>query len=169
MEFLELLQKLEQSKEYKEWKTDDVILAHGFTVLDNKYEESEPWQAGYYNKKEDKITTFKITKNVVEKGSSEEVFKKPETKIGELDPSKLKKNFEEIKKIIKSYQEEKYKQEIPNKIIVLLQVVPEVGTVWNVTIITAAFNTVNMKIDVETGEVKEDHITSLLNYNQDTQ
>ena len=65
MEFLELLKKLEESEEYRKWKAKNRILAHGFTVLNDKYEEAEAWQIGYYDKKKDKITTFRVTPHTI--------------------------------------------------------------------------------------------------------
>ena len=63
--------------------------------------------------------------------------------------------------IADEFQKQNYKNELPNKSINILQNIHQ-GTAWNVTLVTAAFNTLNMKIDASTGEVLEHKLTSLM-------
>src|SRR3989344_7731539 len=93
MQFKEAFNKLEQSKEFKDWHQEypDAFLAHGFILLDEL--NKDVWQIGYYNKEDDKITTFFVSKDKVQSGTKSEVFKKPDATIKRLDLSKIKVDF----------------------------------------------------------------------------
>ncbi|MEA3514373.1 MAG: hypothetical protein U9R34_02775, partial [Nanoarchaeota archaeon] len=58
-------------------------------------------------------------------------------------------------------REKKYKNELPSRKIFILQNI-DIGQIWNVTIVTLTFNTLNLKIDSNTGEVIQHHLTSLM-------
>ena len=48
------------------------------------------------------------------------------------------------------------------KIMILQSLPAPLGTVWNVTFVLQTFQTLNIKIDVQTGEVKEHKCISLI-------
>ncbi len=163
MEFKEALEKLENSQEIKKL-SEESYLAHGFITLNENMEQAQPWNIGYYNKKTDKIATFAVTEHVIEELGEEDVFKEPGTEVDKLDTDKVGKTLSDAVEITKKTVEEKYKAQIPTKVLVLIQNIKDVGIVWNVTIVTKQLNTLNIKIDAETGEIKEEKLTSLLQY-----
>jgi hypothetical protein len=134
---------------------DDYYLAHVYTMLGDK---KEGFEIGFYSEKKDKIVVFET--NPIKKREEEEAFKEGRT-IALLDLSTLKVTFEDALDIAEKARKEKYPSEIIYKSILILQ---NVGVqVWNVTLISMAFNIINIKIDAETGEVKESSIHSIMN------
>ena len=63
METKTILEKLEASKEFTEWKKDnpDTYLVHFFKMLDK--ENVNEWQIGFYNSNKRMITTFVFNEN----------------------------------------------------------------------------------------------------------
>jgi hypothetical protein len=154
MEFLEALEKAENSKEFKEWrkKNKKMYLVHGFTMLNNCKQDPMNWQIGYYDKKDDKITPIEVSGSVLI-GEPQAIFKK-EGDVKKLDSEKIKiklaKALEENEKI----RLERYAKDLTMKIFAVVQNIDEFGDVWNITTATNTMNTINVKIDVETGEIK---------------
>ena len=70
------------------------------------------------------------------------------------------KDFEDAVSIANKFQREKYSTEIPIKKIVVLQNI-DFGQIWNITFISKTFNTLNMKIDAGSGQVKKHLLVSL--------
>ncbi len=44
---------------------------------------------------------------------------------------------------------------------------PEFGDIWNITYVTEAFNTLNMKIDAENGRVLEHNLASVFSFRKE--
>jgi hypothetical protein len=154
MEFSEALEKLEGSKEFKEWKNKnkDMHLVHGFTMLNSSKEEPINWQIGYYDKKEDKITPVEVGADV-SIGGPQQIFKK-EGSVAKLDSSKIKIKLSKALAENEKVRLEKYAKDEPMKIFVVVQNIDEFGNVWNITTATNTMNTINVKIDAENGEIK---------------
>jgi len=74
MKILDVLEQLEESQLFKDWKKDNDTdyLANMFKFIQN---EDTPWQVGYYNKETDLITTFNVSDEIT-KNDASEVFKK---------------------------------------------------------------------------------------------
>jgi len=163
MELKKALSKLEESFEFKEWreKNKDDYFSYAFYELN-----IDEWQIGYYNKKEDNITTFIINKGV-KIMPHEEVFKKPDTKVNEIDLNKVKLTFAKIIDKASKFQKKKYSKEEASKIIVILQNLEGFGNVWNITFVTKAFNTLNMKLSVENGKVLEHKLSSVFDFRKE--
>ena len=81
--------------------------------------EEKEWQIGYYSKTKDDMKTFYVNENIRE-NPEEEVFKKPKTKIKELDPNKIKITFLEAIDKENKLQKEKYPSHSPFKKISIL-------------------------------------------------
>lgn len=162
MQFKEALDFLKKSKEFD--ISNELYLAHGFTTLNNKFEFAEPWHIGYYDEKTDKILTFSVTEHVIEKMDEQEIFKRPETKVLELKPDKVNIDFDKAIETLKQFQQEKFKSEIPNKTIVLLQNDQDSGIIWNFTIISQAMKTLNVKISAQDAKILDRKLTSLFEY-----
>jgi len=155
------LNRLKESSVFKEWKKehDEAYLVHCFVMYEG-HVESE-WQAGYYVPGHDRIVTFNIGHEIKISPESE-IFKEDSTALKALDIDSVrvdvKKAIEEATKL----QQKKYPVDKPQKTIVILQHLVE-GTFYNITFVTAVFNTLNIKVDPETGEVVSDKLNSIMN------
>ncbi|MBW3003519.1 hypothetical protein KY328_03885 [Candidatus Woesearchaeota archaeon] len=164
MFFHNALKKLKESKAFKDWRKDnkELFLTTGFIVIEKG--KDLPWMIGYYDAKTDKMSSFLVDDKecVFEKVDS--VFKKPDEKIYELDLEKVKLDLEEILDIIEKYRKEKYSHEHVIKTILVLQNLEKFGNVWNITLVTQAFNAINMKINAVDGKLLDDNWSSLISY-----
>lgn len=151
------MKKLGKSKTFQEWQENNkkCYLSHVFIMLGDK----EDLQVGYYNKEKDKITSFIIDEKI-EVSQESDVFKKDRKIVEKLDINKVKIDFEDALQIANKFQRENYSKEIPIKKIIVLQNL-EIGQVWNITYISNSFNTLNIKIDSETGKIKSHELVSL--------
>lgn len=154
MEFLEAIDKLEDSEDYKRWKSDhkDMYLVHGFTMLKNTNEGPMNWQIGFYDNEKDKITPIEVGAGILI-GEPQQAFKKDKS-INKLDIKKVKIEGEKALEENEKARLEKYPNETPMSIFVIIQDLEEFGVVWNITTATKSMNTINTKIDAATGEVK---------------
>ena len=168
MQFKEALKNLESSKEFKEWRKENKedYLVHGFASLVGYEDEPFNWQIGYYNKKNDKITPFDVGENVII-GEPSEAFKKTNS-IEELDMKKVKIGLTEALKKVEHKQKEEYARQTPMKIFCVLQNYEKYKEIWNITLITATMNTLNMKVDPSNGKIVEDKLTSLMSFAQES-
>jgi len=158
--FKESLKTLENSKEFKEWKKEnpDTFLSYGFLMPAS----SKDWKIGYYHKKDNKITSFNVGEKIEIEPESE-IFKKDETEVKKIDLNKLKINVNKALEITKKFQEENYKNDIPNKTIIILQNL-EIGQIWNITYLTITLKSLNIKLDTEKGRMLEHKSTSLFEF-----
>lgn len=154
---IKLIQPLLKDAGFMEWHKDnkDSYLAHIF-IMDN----ADSIDVGFYNK-DDTITTFEVKGKNISLKSKDEIFKKEETSLKKLNLEKVSLNFKQVDKIAEEFRQKHYKNELPNKKIFILQHLDS-GQVWNVTIVTASFNTLNIKIDANTGEVLGHKLRSLM-------
>jgi|TARA_Y100000294_G_C8433194_1_gene287682 hypothetical protein len=163
MELKEALEKLRLDNKFKDWnqKNKDNFFSYALKIVDQNNEK--PWQLGFYHKKNDKIATF-IIDETIELIGEEDIFKKPGVEINPINMEKIKLPFDEIITKAKEFQKEKYPNELLNKTIALLQRLEKYGTVWNLTFLTKAFKTLNMKINPETGEIIDHKLDSLMDF-----
>jgi hypothetical protein len=160
--FKDALKFLENSQEFKDWKKENsnTFLSCGFSII-NENQEND-WRIGYYHTKDDKITSFVVGKSISIEPESE-VFKKETTKVNKIDTKNLKYTVNKALEIAQKLQEQKYKDEKPNKIIIILQKL-KTGQIWNVTYISLKFNTLNIKIDTKTGKVLSHKLSSIFEF-----
>ncbi len=104
----------------------------------------------YYNPKIKKATVFG-TENGVSIITEDKIFGGKIPKPLSLDNVKLE--FGEALEAATKVQQEHYKAETPLKNIVILQV-QDKKPIWNVTFLTYAFSTLNIKIDAHSGACK---------------
>jgi len=163
MDYKKIIDKLTKNSEFKKWKKDnpDTILAHLFMMNDAPNKDS--WQIGYYNVKSNKITTFIIEKDDIKIIPEANIFKKDNDTIKELKIDKVKVTYEKAEELAQKLQKEKYSKEIPLKTIAILQHL-DLGQVWNITFVTRSFNTLNIKIDSESGKVLKDGLVSFMEF-----
>jgi len=163
MELKTALKKLKESKEFEELnKNQDIFLSFAMKMIEEKKEH--PWQLGYFNKSTNKVATFIVENDSIQFQEEEDVFKKPDTEVKEIDIKSAKLSFSELLKKAEDFQKKKYPKELVNKTIAILQSLKEYGTVWNVTFLTHAFNTLNMKVNADDGKILHHSIDSLLSF-----
>lgn len=162
MELKAALKKLKGSEEFKEWdaKNPENFLSYAFKMIES--DKDSPWQFGFYYRATDKVTSFIATEDKIEVLDEEEVFKKPDTKVEPVDIEKVSLPFEKIMKKAEEFQKHHYSAELVDRTISILHNIEEYGTIWNITYITRAFKTLNMKINPENGKVEHHNASSLM-------
>jgi hypothetical protein len=163
MDFKDALQKLERSKEFKEWKKSSAnsYFSHAFKIPQEM--KDNEWQFGFYDKKKDKIMTF-MTNGETTTRQEDEVFKEEVTEVREVDLGKIKITLESALSSAGKFQQEKYPKDKPIKTIAILQNLNPHGNIWNITLITQAFNTLNMKIDASSGKLLDHNHSSIFSF-----
>ena len=166
MDLKSALKSLEENAEFKKWhqKNKHIYLSYAFKIPQEMHEDE--WQFGFYNSKSDKITTFVILKDSVRIRQEEEVFKREETKINPIAIDKVKTSFDDAIKKADEFQNKSFPKDRSVKTIVILQNIAELGNIWNITYVTEAFNTLNMKIDASNGKILEYNLTSIFDFRQ---
>ena len=159
--FSKAVERLKKSKEFKDWKKKNpkCYLSSGFVIVEK---EQGPWKAGYYDEKANKITSFLIADKIVVEGV-EELFQKKKQKIYEIDFKKLDIELPQAIVIASNLQQEKYKDDLPMKIIAVIQNTQDYQ-MWNLIFITQKFNTLNIKVNSDDGKVMEHKITSIMDF-----
>ncbi len=153
------VERLHNSKEFKEWKKQNkqTYLVHGFIML--KGDKQTAWQIGYYDKKADKVTAF-FMEEKIKISPPADIFKKQGI-LHKLDIDKIKINLDKALDIAE--REQKKHKEIIAETIAILQNL-DMGTVWNITYLTKSFNVINLKIDAINGKILHQNKTSFLQY-----
>ena len=162
MDIHETLAALTRHAVFKEWqpKNKDYFLAHAFLMLDEANKNT--WQIGFYNAGKERMVTFIVSGNSVERTDEQEVLKKE----GEIQPLKLeevKLSVEEALKISKECFEEKYSAEKTLKQFFIIQNL-EGHHMFNITYFTQSFQTINIKLDAKTGKVLKQSIQKLAQF-----
>lgn len=159
MGFKEAYSKLKESPEFKEWRKENPkpFLAHFFNQLDSDFVKGS-WEAGFYDRGKDKITTFVVGDSVLIK-PEDDVFKKEEHRVLELNVNEVEVSLDLAIKTFKQCQEQKYSGQWPMKVFVILQKLKE-GVVWNLTAATKAFSALNIKISASDGKIISDKCES---------
>ncbi len=162
MYFHNALQTLEKNKKFKDWKkkNKNCFLSYGFLAIDPKMPSD--WQLGYYDNKKDTITTFAMHQGKFVDSREDKVLKKKGAKVLPIDVKNVKLNVEQALDLVDKYQKKEYPAENSIKTIIIIQKLPKVGNVWNVTLITKSFKTINIKLDASNGKIKEHTVGSLI-------
>jgi len=161
MELKQALDKLKQSKEFKDMNKD-IFFSYALIMQENN--QTGKWQLGFYNKSTDKMITFVVDTKEIKTEKEEEIFKKPETQVIEVNLKKAKIAYIEILKKAEEFQKKEYPKELVSKTIAILQNLEEFGTIWNITYVTLTFNTLNMKINPENGKIINHKLESLMSF-----
>lgn len=163
MELIPALKKLENSTAFKKWhkKNKNTYFSYAFKI---PQEMPNQWQLGFYSKKKDKITTFVIEEDSIDIRPEEEVFKKEGTKVNEIQIADVKLTFGSAIAKADEFQKKTFPNDRSAKTIAILQNTSELGNIWNITYVTEAFNTLNMKINASTGEIIEHKLFPVLSF-----
>jgi len=158
MDIKEIYDKVTKNKVFDNFG----YLVHFFVMLDDKFEPTEDWQVGFYNKKTKEVESF-IASEQVEIVEKSKAFRHDTKDVQKLDISKVKIDFKKALDIAKKFQEEKYKGQPAKKVIAILQVLDSIPT-WNITFITYTYSTLNIKVNAVTGKVYKHDFGSLLQW-----
>ena len=150
----EMLEKIENSKPYKSWKREHPqgYLSHFFCPITQDCELKGNWEIGFYDPDSEKMIVFTYGKTVELKQSEDDVFKKPEQRVEELEITSVKTSFSKAADVFASRVEELFPKSGRGDGFVILQNL-EQKTLWNFTFITRALKFINIKINAATGEV----------------
>jgi hypothetical protein len=167
MKVLEVVTKLRESPKFKSWqsKNKQAKLVHIFLML----EPNQPvmYDVGFYDEKKELMTSFVLDEEAksIETSESKDVFKQEDEKIKPIEESRIKVCFTEACTACRELQQSKYEQHKPMKEVVILQNLP-IGQVWNITYITNTMQTLNMKIDAETGKIIEEKLHQIFGFDK---
>tara|TARA_Y100000310_G_C20698903_1_gene827840 strand:+ start:174 stop:680 length:507 start_codon:yes stop_codon:yes gene_type:complete len=155
MQLLRFIEAVEEAQAFQKWKTShtDSYLVHIFFQDDKR-------EVGYYNK-DDTITTLHFEKEELKVGEEDQIFKKEEHKVLPLNKNEVKVEYGAALESAQELQKKNYSAHDPIKIICVLQHL-EQGQVYNFTMITQSFQTLNVKVDAESGEIQEHKLYSLM-------
>lgn len=161
MHALDVVEKLESSKEFLTWKKShkEAYLAHAFMMLDEV--NKDIWQIGYFSPKTNLISVFVVDKKIL-KNEDAEVFKEQKKMVNPLILKNIKIDEEKALANAKKVIDENYTGASFAKSFMILQNIEDVGQVWNLTFLTQQFKTINIKIDATTGECKSHKMISLI-------
>lgn len=166
MELKPALKKLEQSQDFRKWHSSHkgTYFSYAFRI---QQEMPNEWQLGYYDRKKDKITTFVLKDGSISIRGEEDVFKKEDMNVNEIELNKIKITFESAISKASEFQQKNFPKDKSIKTIAILQNIQQLGNIWNITYITEAFNTLNMKIDASNGKVLEHNVSSVFSFRKE--
>ena len=155
--------ELMERDEFKEWrkKNEDAYPVHFFAFYEHDF--LKDCQVGFYDKNKDSMNTFVISKDSVDINPEPEIFREKKHEIKELDLEKIKVTTEQVLEKLNQLVKQKYKNEVVDKLFFILQNL-DLGQVWNITTITKSFNTLNVKMDSESGKIIEDRLISIFDF-----
>lgn len=160
----EIYSKIKDSDKYNDFKEENPehYLSHIFKMFEKN--GGDIWQIGFYEVKEDKIVTFVYneTSGIINREPESEVFKKNDT-VKKLVLDNVNIDYKEILVKVDSVQKEKYKGQEPIKIIMILQNF-DGEDIYNITYVTRAFKTLNIRIDAKSGDLVSDKIVSIFDF-----
>jgi hypothetical protein len=155
---LDSYKKLQQHKDFKDWKKQ-----HKDWFLSYIFSDGSAIQLGYADKEGEKVTSFSMQGKKLVIAEDQEVFKKPETRLKQLQLSKVKVSAERATEAAKRFQRKRYSQHPITKTITILQNIDK-GQLYNITFVTSTFHTLNIKVDAATARVKQHTLTSLFDF-----
>ena len=164
MDLKPALKKLEESPSFRKWKQKNKSTYFSYAFKIPQEMGADDWQLGFYNKKKDRITTFIIVDGNIKVKPEEEIFKKEETKVNEVELNKVKLAFDDAMAKANDFQQKNFPKDKSVKTIVILQNINGFGNIWNITYVTEAFNTLNMKIDSSNGRILEHNLASVFSF-----
>ena len=147
--------ELKASAAFKAWdKKGKAHLAH-IVVGD----DLESLHFGFFDSSDDLISTFVLEKEGAKQLQDSEALKEKGAAIKELDLAKVKVDFQKALGLFDAIVKEKAGRERIIKRIFILQSLDH--QVWNISAVTATFNTVNVKIDALSGTILSQEAFSL--------
>ena len=151
----ESYERLLKSKEF----LNKGIFCSAFIICEPKDLENCDLQLDFYDKKDDKVTSYIVSEKIRVLEENSDMLKK-NNNIKEININNLKINF---KKVIKTVKEKiKSRKEIVTKLVIILQ--EDKTTLWNISSFTNNFNLLNLRINSKTGRIIEEKVVPLLSW-----
>jgi len=162
MALTDILKRVDESAEYKQWRKEhaDAFLAHAFVMVDE--ENKDVWQIGYFDEKEDKLTTFVVEPNKISVIHGQEVLKEAD-KIKPLEVPDIKISVEEALAKAEEARKEHYPREMILKKFFIIQHTTN-GSIFNVTYFTQSFGNINIKISTIDGKILKHSFSKLADF-----
>jgi len=150
----EMLAKIEKSEDYRSWKKRHPrgYLSHFFCQVGHDCELKSEWEVGFYDLDSEKMTVFACGENVTVTENEDDVFKKPEQRVEELEIDSVKTDFAKAVDVFAEYVEELFPKAGRGDGFVILQNL-EGKSLWNFTFITKDLKFINIKINANSGEI----------------
>ncbi|MGM5483900.1 MAG: hypothetical protein ACQER9_03215 [Nanobdellota archaeon] len=133
---------------------------------DNLNIDSCEVHVGYYNRETKKLVIFKDIKGNIEKEDEQDIFQKEKEEVPEISLDDLEIDENEALKKVVELAEEKYKNTVSLKTLMILQKLKDKGFIWNITILRRDFKNLNVKIDAKKGDILHDNCSSLVDLNK---
>ncbi len=149
--------KLIRDKKFKSWKYQhkNAYLCSVFLLKDQN--DSSDWQFDYYLPRVNRMTTFIVGKKI-EYNKDQKIFSNSE-KIDKIELDDIKFDFDDVVKLVIG----RYKNKRFIKEIIIIQSLNS-KLAWNISLVTAEFNLVNIKVDAVDGKIIEETSSSLLQF-----
>ncbi len=150
---------LEATTLFKVWKKthEDAYLVHFLWI------GTDDLCIGYYEPKEDTITTFHCG-TVITQTADAEIFKEGET-VSALSINNITISCEHAKEIAERQRKQNYPQDSPTKEIIVLQTLMH-KPMYNINIVTNTCKLFSIRINAETGIVEEEKISPLMDFTE---
>ena len=152
----ELLSTLEDSEVFLGWKRDHskAYLSHFFVQVSSNLELKSAWEIGYYNPEDEKVTVFckDLDGNFLQK-PSDDVFKKEESVVEELEMEDVKINLEDAKVGLQKLIPKEFPAYVGllgDGFMILQKLKGQ--TSWSLTLMTKKLTMINVKISAENGD-----------------
>lgn len=156
---MQIIETLHKSEIFKSTQLDGFNLVHLFQMFS---QNTQPhWQISYYNKDTKSMITFHMNEQITVENHTQ-LATLDEKQILPLHIEEVSISFEKAKQITEECIAKEHKKLPTTTQIFLLQHIPLIGIVWNITYVTNDFKTINVKIDAKTGEIKLQNVNSLL-------
>lgn len=148
---------VEKSNAYTQFIAEhaDAYLVHAFIMHKGTQLQT---QLGYFDPKTDLITSFSNEEEVKELGSDKGMG--TSGKIAPLELSTVKIEFEEAVAKAKEIIKEHYRAHTVTQQICILQHLET--QVWNLTLVTASFGMINIRIDAASGKIISHELRNLM-------
>ena len=162
LELKNALDKTKSSKEFKDWQKShpNSYLTSFFKIIENS--SNQDWQLDFYYPEKNTITSFISTPEIKILEKDSKIFQKEKTAIEELKLEQVKINLKSALNTIETLRKNKYPNEKPNKIIIVLQNIET--PLWNITYLTSTLNILHIKINAQSGKIIEEKLDSILNF-----
>ncbi|MDP3990574.1 MAG: hypothetical protein Q8Q01_05215 [archaeon] len=149
----EALASVLQSSEYSSWKEEHPgsYLSHFFCALSSAMEQKSPWEIGFYDPNDGKITIF-IAENEILVKPEDQIFQKEKQDVEELPFDKVSISLDKAEDLFKENAGNLFPEESWGDGFIVLQTL-QGKNLWNFTFITKSLKFINAKIDASSGEI----------------
>lgn len=163
MDAKEVILSLMDKDEYKEYSQNKkgFYPVHFFAFFEKDF--MKDCHVGFFDDEKGAMDTFALMNDKIQINTEPELLKHADEKIKALELERIKVTTDSAINTLNELMTKKYKKEGVDKVFCILQNI-DAGQVWNITTVTKSFNTLNVKIDSETGKIVEDKLMSIFEF-----